>query len=124
MQNQRFVRFSHAPIRSLAASQRRVSKILIKKAGVQSPLFFYLHTVNYFFRLSNQRFVRSAHAPIRSLAASQRRVSKILIKKAGVQSPLFFYLHTVNYFLTRSLNFLPAENAGTVFAEILIVAPV
>lgn len=74
--------------------------------------------------MQNQRFVRSAHAPIRSLAASQRRVSKISIKKAGVQSPLFFYLHTVNYFLTRSLNFLPAENAGTVFAEILIVAPV
>ena len=83
--------------------------------------------------MQNQRFVRSAHAPFWSLAASQRRVSKISIKKqgfnhpckkAGVQSPLFFYLHTVNYFLTRSLNFLPAENAGTVFAEILIVAPV
>ena len=29
-----------------------------------------------------------------------------------------------NYFFTASLNFLPAEKAGTVFAAILIVAPV
>ena len=29
-----------------------------------------------------------------------------------------------NNYLTASLNFLPAENAGTVLAAILIVAPV
>ena len=45
------------------------------------------------------------------------------INKGGTKGAAFKIADTVNYF-TASLNFLPAEKAGTVFAAILIVAPV
>ncbi len=48
----------------------------------------------------------------------------IRIKKQSPDNqPETPFLKLLNY-LTASLNFLPAEKAGTVFAAILIVAPV
>ena len=50
-------------------------------------------------------------------------------KKRGITTALFA-IKTINYFLaatlplTASLNFLPAEKAGTVLAAILISLPV
>ena len=88
LSNQRFVRFAHAPVRSLTAPQRRRSIVAAKAHR------FRLHPVFIFSRLSNQRFVRFAHAPVRSLTAPQRRLTTV----AGANSTftpftllMFFY---------------------------------
>ena len=54
---------------------------------------------------------------------SIKKEKKSNINKGGTKGAAFKFVDTITYF-TASLNFLPAEKAGTVFAAILIVAPV
>ena len=92
LSNQRFVRFAHAPVRSLTAPQRRLTTVAAKARR------FRLHPVFVFSRLSNQRFVRFAHAPVRSLTAPQRRLTTVAAKARR------FRLHPVFVFLVPLLH--------------------
>ena len=89
LSNQRFVRFAHAPVRSLTAPQRRLTTVTAKAHR------FRLHPVNFFPACQ----IKDLSAPltlINSLTAPQRRRSIVtqfvLLNASQMLHPVFVFL--------------------------------